>query len=571
MGRGRDLQRGESIKMRTGGEVLADLLVRQGVETVFGVPGESYLALLDALYDKKDRIRTVMARHEGGAAFMAAAHGKLTGRPGICMVTRGPGATNAAIGVHTAVQDSSPMILIVGQVSRSNRDRESFQEIDYRCFFGDVAKWAIEIIDPDRIPELVGRAFHCAVSGRPGPVVLAFPEDVLQAATRATIPSLPLAPVLSEPGDEILSRTCSVLETAQRPLILVGGNNWSDRGRRALREFAESNLIPVVVGFRCQDLIDNFSHAYAGDAGFGMSPHVVQLIERADVVLAVGTRFDEVTTRGFTLFSCPDAGQKIVHVHASDRELGKIVAPTLAIQAMPDAFFSSLGQRRFDRRMQWKEWFEKASPGHESGLDSHPSTRGVDLTTVVKWLAESLPEDAILTNGAGNFAIWPARYFPLGDRGRLLAPQCGAMGYGLPAAIAAKLSYPERDVVCFAGDGDFLMTGQELGTAVQHELSPIVVICNNGMYGTIRMHQERQYPGRVQGTEIQSPDFVALGKAYGAFAERIQKTDEFPAAFRRAQQSGRAALLELIIDPEAIAPGETLSGIRARNSVSPTM
>ena len=556
--------------MQTGGEVLADILVRQGVETVFGVPGESYLALLDALYDRKDRIRTVMARHEGGAAFMAAAHGKLTGRPGVCMVTRGPGATNAAIGVHTATQDSSPMILIVGQVSRGTRDRESFQEIDYRNFFGDVAKWTIEINDPDRIPELVGRAFHCAVSGRPGPVVLAFPEDVLQASTSATIPSLPLAPVLSEPGDEILSRVCRVLETAERPLILVAGNNWSDQGRRALREFAESNIVPVIVGFRCQDLIDNFSHAYAGDAGFGMSPHVGQLIERADVVLAVGTRFDEITTRGFTLFSRPDAGQKIVHVHASDRELGKIVAPTLAIQALPDTFFSGLGRRRFDHRMKWKEWFEEASSGHGNALESHPSPGDVDLTAVVKWLAETLSEDVILTNGAGNFAIWPARYFPLRDRGRLLAPQCGAMGYGLPAAITAKLSYPERDVVCFAGDGDFLMTGQELGTAVQHELSPIVVLCNNGMYGTIRMHQERQYPGRVQGTGIQSPDFVALGKAYGAFAERVQKTDEFPAAFRRAQQSGRAALLELIIDPEAIAPGETLSAIRARNSVSPS-
>ena len=347
------------------------------------------------------------------------------------------------------------MILIVGQVSRSTRDRESFQEIDYRCFFGDVAKWAIEIIDPDRIPELVARAFHCAVSGRPGPVVLAFPEDVLQASTSVTIPSLPLAPVLSAPGDEILSRVCHVLETAERPLILVGGNNWSGQGRRALREFAESNLIPVVVGFRCQDVIDNFSHAFAGDAGFGMLPHVVQLMERADVVLAVGTRFDEITTRGFTLFSCPDAGQKIVHVHASDRELGKIVAPTLAIQALPDAFFSGLGRRRFDHRMQWKEWFEEASSGHGNALDNLPSPGGVDLTAVVKWLADALPEDIILTNGAGNFAIWPARFFPLRDRGRLLAPQCGAMGYGLPAAIAAKLSCPERDVVCFAGRRGF--------------------------------------------------------------------------------------------------------------------
>lgn len=554
--------------MRTGGEVLVDILVRQGVESVFGVPGESYLALLDALYDRKDRIRTIMSRHEGGAAFMAAAHGKLTGRPGICMVTRGPGATNAAIGVHTAMQDSSPMILIVGQVPRTTRDRESFQEIDYRSFFGDVAKWAIEVNDPGRIPELVGRAFRCAMSGRPGPVVLAFPEDVLQERTSATIHSLPSEPVLSEPGDGILSRVRHVLDSAERPLILVGGNNWSDHGRRAMREFAERNTIPVVVGFRCQDLIDNFSPAYAGDAGFGMSPHVVQLIERADVVLAVGTRFDEITTRGFALFGRSAEHQKIIHVHASDGELGKIVVPTLAIQSLPDAFFSALARFSLDCRRRWKEWFEEAESGHRNARDGQPSPGSVDLMAVVKWLAESLPDDVVLTNGAGNFAIWPARFFPLKDHGRLLAPQCGAMGYGLPAAIAAKLTFPERAVVCFAGDGDFLMTGQELGTAVQHDLSPIVVLCNNGMYGTIRMHQERHYPGRVVGTEIQSPDFVALGKAYGAYAERVRQTDEFPAAFRRAQQSGRAALLELVIDPEAIAPGETLSAIRARGGTS---
>ncbi len=554
--------------MRTGGEILADILVRQGVESVFGVPGESYLALLDALYDRKDRIRTLMARHEGGAAFMAAAHGKLTGRPGICMVTRGPGATNAAIGVHTAMQDSSPMILVVGQVSRSTRHRESFQEIDYRSFFGDVAKWAIEINDSGRIPELVGRAFHCATSGRPGPVVLAFPEDVLQESTSATIPSLPSEPVLSEPGDGTLVRVRHVLDSAERPLILVGGSNWSDHGRRAMRKFAESNLIPVVVGFRCQDLIDNFSPAYAGDAGFGMSPHVVQLIERADVVLAVGTRFDEITTRGFTLFGRSVEHRKIVHVHASDGELGKIVVPTLAIQSLPDSFFSALVRFRLELPTRWEEWFEEAGSGHRNALDGHPSPGSVDLMAVVKWLAESLPDDVVLTNGAGNFAIWPARYFPFKEHGRLLAPQCGAMGYGLPAAIAAKLACPERAVVCFAGDGDFLMTGQELGTAVQHNLAPIVILCNNGMYGTIRMHQERHYPGRVVGTEIQSADFVALGKAYGAYAERVRKTDEFPAAFQRAQQSGRAALLELVIDPEAITPGETLSAIRARGGVS---
>ena len=555
--------------MRTGGEILADMLIELGVDTAFGVPGESYLALLDALHDREDRIRTIMARHEGGASFMAAAHGRLTGRPGVCMVTRGPGATNASIGVHTAMQESTPMILLIGQVPRQNRYRESFQEIDYRRFFGDIAKWVVEVDDPGRIPELVGRAYQHAVSGRPGPVVLALPEDVLSGSIEAATTSLrPVQQALSEPGPSSMEQVRCLLQTAERPLILAGGCLWSEEGRQAIRTFAERNLVPVVVGFRCQDLIDNSSPAYAGDAGVAMPAHTVELIENADVILAVGTRFDEITAGGFTLFNRSRTHQKIIHVHPGDMELGKITVPVLAIQSGPEAFWIACEDLVLDHGMRWREWYENASYRYRKALDECPSVDGVDLTAVVKWLSETLPNDAILTTGAGNFAIWPARYYTFQAGGRFLAPVAGAMGYGVPAAVAAKIASPDKPVVCFAGDGDFLMTGQELGTAVQHELPLIVIVCNNGMYGTIRMHQEREYPERVHGTDILSPDFVALGKAYGAYAERVQSTEDFPGAFLRARESGRPALLELVIDPDNIAPGQSLAEIRARQNAS---
>ncbi|MFT3972450.1 MAG: thiamine pyrophosphate-binding protein [Amaricoccus sp.] len=545
--------------MRNGGQLLVESLVALGATKSFGVPGESYLAVLDALHDTSGRLDFVLCRNEGGAAFMAAAWGKLTGSPGICFVTRGPGVTNASIGVHTAMQDSVPMLLFVGQVGTDMRGREAFQEIDYRAVFGTMAKWAVEIDDVARIPEILGRAWTTAVTGRPGPVVVALPEDMLTSLTGAAPLTGPARVAEPAPLAEAVEEALALLAGAERPLVLMAGANWSAAGSAALQEFAEASDIPVVAAFRYQDQVDNGSPIYCGEAGVGMPPHVKALVRNADVILAINTRFGEMTTDGYTLLDVPMPKQTLIHVHASDREIGKVYQPALGIHAGPNAFAAALRPVRGG----WAAWRAKGRADWEAGFDAPAQPSPVDMVAVTAHLRDVLPEDVILTNGAGNFTVWPNKFFKFGPKARLLAPQSGAMGYGLPAAVAAKVAFPERVVVCFAGDGDFQMTCQELGTAMQAGAQPIVLVLNNGIYGTIRAHQERTYPGRVSGTTMENPDFVMLARAYGYHAERVERTSDFPAAFGRALASPTGAVLDLAISPEALTPRQTLSEMTA--------
>ncbi|MBB5223110.1 acetolactate synthase-1/2/3 large subunit [Amaricoccus macauensis] len=544
--------------MRNGGQILVESLVALGARKGFGVPGESYLAVLDALHDATGRLDFVLCRNEGGAAFMAAAWGKLTGEPGLCFVTRGPGVTNASIGIHTAMQDSVPMLVFVGQVGTDMRGREAFQEIDYRAVFGTMAKWAVEIDDVRRIPEILARAWTTALTGRPGPVVVALPEDMLTSLTDAAPLVGPSRVMEPAPSAEAAEAALGILTGARAPLILIGGSNWSAAGAAALQGFAEASDIPVVAVFRFSDQIDNFSPVFCGEAGVGMLPHVKRLISDADVILAINVRFGEMTTDGYTLLDVPVPRQAIIHVHASDREIGKIYQPVLGIQAGPNAFAAAL------RPVQggWADWRASGRAEWEASFDAPAQPSPVDMVAVSAHLRDLLPDDVILTNGAGNFTVWPNKFFRFGPAARLLAPQSGAMGYGLPAAVAAKVAHPDRVVVCFAGDGDFQMTCQELGTAMQAGAQPIVLIVNNGIYGTIRAHQERNYPGRVSGTTMQNPDFAMLARAYGFHAERVERTEDFPAAFGRALESKTGAVLDLVVSPEALTPRQTLSQMR---------
>ncbi|MEM9045282.1 MAG: thiamine pyrophosphate-binding protein [Pseudomonadota bacterium] len=550
--------------MKSGGEILVEALAAQGVKTAFGVPGESYLAVLDALHDSD--IRFILCRQEGGAAFAAEAWGKLTGEPGICFVTRGPGATNASIGVHTAMQDSSPMILFVGQIAREMRGREAFQEIDYRAMFGTVAKWVTEIDSADRMAEIVAKAFRVALSGRPGPVVVALPEDMLRDEVEATVaPRLQI----SRPGvpHGAVDQTADLLAGAENPVILVGGGGWRDRASIPdLTGWAEASAIPLSVTFRCQDLVDNNAPSYVGDAGVGMPPHIREMLDQADLILSIGHQYDEMLTDGYTLFDAPVPKQRIIHVHASDDELGAVYQPELAIHADPNAFASALAATEPRPTNALRDRLEGLRAKFEASFDLPAQPGDVDMGAVMKDVRAKLPADAVITNGAGNFAIWPGRLFKYGGGHRLLGPQSGAMGAGIPAALAAKVHDPDKTVLCFAGDGDFQMTFQELGAAMQFDARPIVLLLNNGAYGTIRMHQERDYPDRISATEIQNPDFVKIGEAYGMYAERVETTDRFADAFDRALNSPTGALLELIISVEAITPKRTLSQIRGTGS-----
>ncbi len=548
--------------MRNGGQLLVECLLALGATKSFGVPGESYLAVLDALHDTAGRLDYVLCRNEGGAAFMAAAWGKLTGSPGICMVTRGPGATNASIGIHTAMQDSAPMLLLVGQVGTDMKGREAFQEVDYRAMFGTVAKWAVEIDRVERIPEIVARAWKTALTGRPGPVVIALPEDMLTDVTDAAPVSGPGTYPEPEPSAGAVARAREILAGAERPVILYGGSNWTEAGQRALQDFAESSDIPVLSVFRYQDQYDNHSPCFCGEAGVGMVPSVKALLAGADVILAVNNRFGENSTAGYTLLSVPEPTQRLIHVHGSDLELGKVYRPELGIQAGPNAFAVALAAAG-PVTGGWADWRAQGRAGYEAGFDLPDLPSPVDMGKVMAHLAAVLPEDAILTNGAGNFAVWPNKFFRFGPKARLLAPQAGAMGYGLPAAIAAKVAHPERVVVCFAGDGDFQMNCQELASATQAGAQPIVLILNNGIYGTIRAHQEQHYPARVSGTTMLSPDFAALARAYGFHGERVETTEDFEGAFARALASETGAVLDLAISEEALTPRVTLSEMRA--------
>ena len=552
------------INTRSGGQLLVECLAALGATKAFGVPGESYLAVLDALHDTAGSLDYVLCRNEGGAAFMASAYGKLTGNPGLCFVTRGPGATNASIGVHTAMQDSSPMLLFVGQVGTGMRGREAFQEVDYRAVFKTLSKWVAEIDDAARIPEFVARAWTTASTGRPGPVVVALPEDTLMAVTNVAPLSGPSRIFEPAPVPAALAACEALLSSARRPLILLGGANWTEEGRVALQAFAEESDIPAVAAFRYQDQFDNASPVFAGEAGVGTPAHVKALIRDADAILALNVRFGEMTTDGYSLLSVPAPTQKLIHVHGSDLEIGKIYAPTLGVHAGPNAFAKALKPVRGD----WANWRSDARSSYLASFSAPAQPGPVDMVAVMAWLRDNLPADVILTNGAGNFTVWPNKFFRFGPKARLLAPQSGAMGYGLPAAIAAKIAFPQRAVVCFAGDGDFQMNCPELGTAMQARAQPIVLILNNGIYGTIRAHQERNYPARVSGTVLENPDFVGLARAYGFHAERVETTADFASAFDRARDSVTGAVLELVISPEALTPRQTLSQMRDAALVS---
>ncbi len=544
--------------MRHGGQILVDQLAGLGVERVFSVPGESFLAVLDGLHD--GAIANVVCRHEGGAAMMAEADGKLTGRPGIAFVTRGPGATNASAGVHVARQDSTPMILFVGQIARSDRDREAFQEVDYRAMFGPLAKWVAEIDDPARIPEYVGRGFEVAMSGRPGPVVLALPEDVLSARAEAqdlTAPAKRLSPDLSGAAADIMAR----LSRAERPLVVVGGPHWSSQAEANLTWFAEAQGLPVAAGFRRQDFMDNRHRIYVGDLNVGINPRLAQRVREADALLVLGSRLGDIETQGYTLLDPAGHGKMLIHVHADADEIGRVYRPELAVTAQAPAMLAALAELG-PCGTDWSDWSRDARTDYESWLEPQETPGDVKLEQVVTWLSHNLPETAILTNGAGNYAGWLHRYFRFKGYRTQLAPTSGSMGYGFPAAISASLAHPDRVVVCLAGDGCFQMTLNEMSTAMQHGAAPIVIVVNNGRYGTIRMHQEKHFPGRVSGTALANPDFAALARAYGAHGDTVERTEDFAEAFARARSSGRAAVIELRVDEDALSTGQTLSALR---------
>ena len=546
--------------MRSGGEILVASLLAQRATHAFGVPGESYLAALDALHDVADRLRFIVCRHEGGAAYMAEAFGKLTGRPGLAFATRGPGASNATIGIHTAKQDSSPLILFVGQAATDTLDRESFQEIDYRRMYAGVAKWAAQIDRVERIPEYVAHAYRLAMSGRPGPVVLALPEDVLTA--RADVADAPyVEAVAAAPSPADLATVQALLRDAQRPFVIVGGSRWNDAARAALARFAATTGIPIGTSFRHQDLLDNRDPQYAGDVGIGIDPKLAARVRDADVLLVIGERLGETTTSGYTLLDVPAPKQALVHAHPDPYELGRVYQPRVAIAATPDAFLDAIDTTSLAGR--WRELSARAHADYEAWRAPRSVPGAVDLWHVVEWLDERLPRDAVLTNGAGNHATWVHRVFHYGGARRQLAPYSGSMGYGVPSAITAKLLHPERVVVSWNGDGCYLMNGQELATAIQYGIAVVFVVLDNGMYGTIRMHQEHEYPGRVSGTSLVNPDFAALARAYGAHGETVETTAQFAPAFERALASGRPSLLHVRIDPQALTMNASLDDLRA--------
>jgi acetolactate synthase I/II/III large subunit len=546
---------------RTGGQILVDQLKVQGVEHVFCVPGESYLAVLDALHDST--LEVTVCRQEAGAAMMAIAAARLTGRPGICFVTRGPGATNAAHGVHIAEHDSTPIILFIGQVERAMLGRGAFQEMDYRSFFGSTAKWVTEIEDAARIPEIVQRAFHVAMQGRPGPVVIALPEDVLtDMAAAINAPRVEPAPIW--PGPTQMAELQKMLWAAERPIFILGGGGWSARAVAALQRFAERFDLPVATSFRRATLFDGGHQNYAGEIGIGPNPKLKARIEAADLVVLLGGRMSEMSSQAYTLFGIPVPRQKLVHIHADAEEIGRIYHPSLGIVATPPAFCAALEGLQPPNAILWSGETRQARADYLAWTDGAPASPGpVQLGEIMVWLRTRAP-DAIIANGAGNYTIWAGRFWRYRRFDSQLAPTSGSMGFGVPAAVAAKRLLPERMVIAFAGDGCFLMNGQEFATAVQYELALIVIVVDNAMYGTIRMHQEREYPGRVSATDLKNPDFAAYARAFGGHGETVAKTADFAPAFERAIASGKPAILHVKIDAEAITPMTTLMAIRAK-------
>jgi len=561
---------------RIGGHLVADALAAQGVDTIFGVPGESYLPVLDGLYRHQD-IRFVICRQEGGAAFMADAYAKLTGKPGILMVTRGPGATNASIGIHTAHQDSSPMVVLVGQVGNDMMDREAFQEIDYRRMFGPMVKWVAQVDQVQRIPEYFAHAFQLATSGRKGPVVLALPEDVLSAS--ATVKdSLPSTAVQAYPQPGDVHALLEAIGEASRPLVIAGGSGWTGQACEQLKAFSEENAIPVACAFRFQDIFDNNHPHYIGDVGIGINPSLAARIKSADLILALGPRLGEMTTGGYTLFEVPTPKQAIAHVHAGNEELGRVYQTRWMINASMPSMMEAL-TTRLDRdaisasakaarealireaRAQYEQWQQQPPASRKA-----EASGSLDPWRLVQALRSMVPADTILTNGAGNFATWAHRFWRYGPMRTQLAPTSGAMGYGIPAAVAASICHPERTVVCFAGDGDFLMTAQEFATAVQYQAGFVAIVFNNSMYGTIRMHQERDYPARVYGTNLTNPDFSLYAQAFGGWGCLVTENSQIEPALQQALEFARTArkpaVVELRVSQQTITPNLTIDQLR---------
>ena len=561
------------IVERTGARLLVDQLLVQGVNTAFCVPGESYLGVLDALFDVSGAIRLIVNRHESGSVFMADAYARLTGQPGVAFVTRGPGASNAAIGIHNARQDSTPLVLFVGQVGTDHLGREAFQEIDYRLMFGGVAKAVEEVGRADRIPESVARAFQCATSGRPGPVVVVLPEDVLSASA-SVADAVCHQPVQPAPSDTQVATLRSLLRKAQRPLLMVGGPGWTGAALDNLRRFVETNELPVVCGFRFQDRFDNEHPNYVGEAGIGINPKLARRIREADLVIAIGLRLGEMTTSGYTLLEPPVPHQTLVHVHAGMEELGRVYHAALLINSGMPQFASRLaamtpidlaewGAHTREARAEYEQWQQRPAlyKQHEPTLD---------LWQVMRDLRAALPREAIVANGAGNFSAWLHRFFRYTALATQVAPTSGCMGYGVPAAIGAKIAAPERTVVCVTGDGDLMMTVQELATAVQVRAGVIFLLLNNSMYGTIRLHQERRFPSRVSGTALANPDFPKLAQAFGALGLRVTQTAGFAPALKEAiahtREQRTPAIIELVCDPELLTPGTTVASLRRAKS-----
>jgi acetolactate synthase-1/2/3 large subunit len=551
----------ESSLSRTGAQLLVDALLTHGAETAFGVPGESYLAVLDAMYDVRDKFKFVICRQEGGAANMADAYGKLTGRPGLCFVTRGPGATNAGVGIHTAFQDSTPVILFIGQVGSDVAEREGFQEMDYRRMYGQMAKWVAQIDRADRVQEMVSHAFHLAVSGRPGPVVLALPED-MQTAVAPVLNTARYQRVAAHPGNADLAKARDLLAQAKRPLMLVGGGGWTKQASEDIQKFAAANALPVAASFRGQGVFDNRLPQYVGDVSVGLNPKLQERIKTSDLLFVVGPRLGEWTTAGYTLVEVPRPRQKMIHVHPGAEELGRVYQAELLINAgMPE--FAAAAAALAPVKPAWEAWTKEARADYEAWQQPVPTPAALNLSEIMVWLRGRLPPETIVANGAGNYAVWVHRFYRYCGFQTQLAPTSGAMGYGVPSAVGAKIVHPERPVVSFSGDGCFLMNGQELATAMAQKLKIVFVVINNGTYGTIRMHQEREYPGRVSGTDLHNPDFAALARAYGLHGETVERTADFAAAFERAWAAPQAALIEIKTDPDVITPRTTITAIRA--------
>ena len=548
------------MSIRSGGEVLVDQLIVQGVTNAFCVPGESYLAVLDALYLKRKDISLYVARQDGGAAFMAEAYGKATGEVGICFVTRGPGATNASIGVHTAFQDSTPMILFVGQVGGDMVDREAFQEIDYRRMFGQMTKWVAQIDRVERIPEYVARAFQVASSGRPGPVVLALPEDMLVEKVRIE-DSEKAKRVTHQPSMQSMQEVRSLLELSERPLVILGGGGWSESARRQIEMFAEKNYLPVGCSFRRQDLFDNRHPNYIGDIGIGINPKLASIVKESDLLLVVGARLGEMTTGGYALIEAPTPKQKLIHIHPGIDELGRVFQASVMINSNIEEAAEALNLLEPSESVS-TDWLNKANKTYIKNIIPQPSTGDVDLSELMIAMRELLPRDTVMTNGAGNFSGWIHRYWQYEDFRSQIAPTNGAMGYGVPAGVAAKIACPDKLVVSVSGDGCFLMNGQEIATAIQYNLKILFIVFDNGMYGTIRMHQERDYPSHVYGTTLKNPDFAALAKAYGLHAETVTSTRDIRGAIKRCIDQNSASLIHIKVDPEAITTRTTLTAIR---------